>query len=182
MERGLRTKALLLSSPPGLWFRRVAVAAHLSLIVREVWRNLYEPGTFRGVLRGAWRTLTTGEAFVWPRPGAAAPPCLSAAAGADAGADAWHVGAADLAEFKWTIEQGGRPEGASEWEPMMQKQVGAGVEGVQARPQAAPWSVLCRRPADCPAPSPRSPLRSGPAAPTPRGAAPWPLARASTSR
>lgn len=34
VDRGLKAKALLMSSPPGLWFRRVAVAAHLSLIVR----------------------------------------------------------------------------------------------------------------------------------------------------
>lgn len=36
VDRGLKAKALLLSTPPGLWFRRVAVAAHLSLIVRCV--------------------------------------------------------------------------------------------------------------------------------------------------
>lgn len=34
VERGLKAKALVLSSPPGLWLRRAAVAAHLTLIVR----------------------------------------------------------------------------------------------------------------------------------------------------
>lgn len=175
-----------MSSPPGLWFRRVAVAAHLSLIVRcgsswqagccsscgqlallapgtarqlpaaaaqpaaqqpplsgahlptacpasrppasphcrrEVWRNLFAPGTFRAVLRALWRTLTTGERFSWPQPAAAAAAAPGPLVPADAGGqDSWYVGAADLAQFKWTIEEDGRPAGASDWEPMMEKQ------------------------------------------------------------
>lgn len=121
VERGLRAKALLLSSPPGLWFRRVALAAHLSLIVREVWRNLFVPGTFRGVLRNLWRTLTTGARFEWPHPATAAAAPAPTNAAAATTEDAWYVGDKDLAEFKWTLE-GGRPAGASDWELMMQKQ------------------------------------------------------------
>lgn len=34
LDRGLKAKALLLSTPPGLWFRRAALAAHATLIVR----------------------------------------------------------------------------------------------------------------------------------------------------
>lgn len=34
VERSLRAKALLLSTPPGLWGRRIALLAHLSLIIR----------------------------------------------------------------------------------------------------------------------------------------------------
>lgn len=199
--RGLKAKALL-STPPGLWARRVAVAAHLSLIIRcasgcrlspswlfaqlhtpgglsllrpatcsprpsqlpasrraapacrpaccceapllpcqpatcfpagpcpghllcrEVWRNLYVPGTFRGVLRNAWRTLTTGARFEWPQPGAARAANVGAASGELGAAavadslDSWHITTKDLAHFKWTIGE----EGASKWEPMMQKQ------------------------------------------------------------
>jgi hypothetical protein len=120
-DRGL--KAALLSTPPGLWARRVAVAAHLSLIVREVWRNLFAPGTFRGVLRNAWRTLTTGTRFEWPLPAAAsasAGPAPPTSALADSHTS-WHITSKDLDEFKWTIDEDGGPEGASQWEPMMDK-------------------------------------------------------------
>lgn len=167
LERSLRAKALLLSTPPGLWGRRIALLAHLSFIIRcatllgsrlgrwppatallrrlavdarspptiqplpgcfipgcrEVWRNLFAPGTFRGVLRNAWRTLTTGARFEWPSPGAAASaaPVVDAAA-PPAAADSWYITAKDLAHFKWTIEEDGAPTGASPWEPMMEKQ------------------------------------------------------------
>lgn len=94
----------------------------LALTRREVWRNLFAPGTFRAVLRALWRTLTTGERFSWPQPAAAtaaAGPLVPAEAAAG---DSWYVGVADLAQFKWIIEEDGRPEGASDWEPMMEKQ------------------------------------------------------------
>ena len=73
------------------------------------------------MLRALWRTLTTGERFAWPQPAAAATagPLVPGEAAAH---DSWYVGAADLAEFKWTIEQDGRPAGASAWELMMEKQ------------------------------------------------------------
>ncbi|KAI3429771.1 hypothetical protein D9Q98_010084 [Chlorella vulgaris] len=123
VNRSLKTKALLLATPPGLWFRRVALAAHALLIVKEVWRNLFAPGTFRGVLRNLWRTLSTGERFEWPQPVVVveelAPP---SGALAPAAADTWYISEKDLAEFKWTIEENGRPAGTSAWEPMMEKQ------------------------------------------------------------
>ncbi|KAL4422444.1 hypothetical protein ABPG75_008641 [Micractinium tetrahymenae] len=125
VDRSLRAKALLLSTPPGLWARRLAVLAHLSIIIREVWRNLFAPGTFRGVLRNAWRTLTTGARFEWPTPaatGATTDAAAIQAAAAPAAADSWYITAKDLAHFKWTIDEDGGPAGASAWEPMMQKQ------------------------------------------------------------
>jgi hypothetical protein len=84
---------------------------------------LFAPGTFRGVLRNLWRTLSTGERFEWPQPVVVveelAPP---SGALAPAAADTWYISEKDLAEFKWTIEENGRPAGTSAWEPMMEKQ------------------------------------------------------------
>jgi hypothetical protein len=71
------------------------------------------------VLRNLWRTLTTGARFEWPQPAVAAP---AAAASVAAPSDDWYVGEKELADFRWTIEEGGRPEGASDWEPLMQKE------------------------------------------------------------
>lgn len=85
----------------------------------EVWRNLYVPGTFRGVLRACWRSLTTGQRFAWPQLGGAAgaAPLAASAAAADLdGQHAWYVGAADLQQFQAAVEAG-------DWgEPMMEKQ------------------------------------------------------------
>lgn len=95
---------------------------------REVWRNLFAPGTFRGALRAAWRTLTTGQRFQWPQPcdasAAAAHLALAAAAASSAAADSdsWYITHRDLADFKATIDEGAAPAGATAWEPMMQKQ------------------------------------------------------------
>ena len=106
--------------------------SRLFLPCREVWRNLFAPGTFRGALRAAWRTLTTGERFQWPQPcagtdgeaAAAAQLGLVAAAAAAAAADSdsWYITHRDLAHFKATLEEGAAPRGTSAWEPMMQKQ------------------------------------------------------------
>ncbi len=76
------------------------------------------------------RTLTTGQRLEWPQlasPAAAQPASLVVTTTTTTTTvapveDNRYVGEQDLAEFKWTIDQNGRPKGASDWEPMMEKQ------------------------------------------------------------
>lgn len=88
-----------------------------------MWRNLFAPGTFRGVLRNAWCTLTTGARFEWPAPSVDVSSAVVVDAPATpAAADSWYITGKDLAQFKWTINEDGAPAGVSAWEPMMEKQ------------------------------------------------------------
>ena len=68
VDRSLKTKAFLLSTPPGLWARRVAIAAHLTVIIRCVgrkaparWRGPAAAGSFRAASMPGSRQLASAH-------------------------------------------------------------------------------------------------------------------------
>ncbi len=50
--------ALVLSTPPGAGFRRLALLYHFAVICREIWCQFTTRGTFRAIVRRCWQAAS----------------------------------------------------------------------------------------------------------------------------
>lgn len=114
---------------PTSW-RRVALAWHGAIIMREIWYHYCCPGTFRR-LAAAVMNLAAGKGWHFDFPSASQPgavqgtPCDPKLAEVDSGADnAWYVTAKDLEFYKRSVETTAAPTRENPaWEVLMDREI-----------------------------------------------------------
>ncbi|RMZ56524.1 hypothetical protein APUTEX25_001371, partial [Auxenochlorella protothecoides] len=129
LQKGLVWKELALQTTTGSWFKRVTLALHALLVVREILLRLCPPGTFQAAWRSLWPSTQVSAfaaaAAVACVDDAADAPRLALAAGSHAPphpADAeWWITESDWQVFRDACEGEGAP-GQPRWEDMCRKE------------------------------------------------------------
>lgn len=121
LSGGTRTGALLLT-PPGTGLRRLALAFHGAVILREVWYYFTCPGTFRKLSLAVW-DWARGRGFYFEWPAKAADAEQLVLKQSNTPSSSWYVDSTDMQFFKERAEQDAIVPGASEWECVLQKDI-----------------------------------------------------------
>lgn len=124
MSSGSQASAVLHFTPAGTLFRRLALAYHGLVLLREVWYYWTAPGTFRMFLLATWHWIC-GKGFDFRWPTRVTEQALEAAEelSSASSASSWYVTEKDLAFFKYHAVEDGPTAGAGKWEIMLDKEL-----------------------------------------------------------